>query len=294
MELEIQHVKKTFQNKCAVRDVNIILHSGVIGLLGANGSGKTTLLRMLVGNIKPDEGHILFDEIDITKNYEAYVSNLGYMPQHLGFYPEFTVMEFLQYMAMLKGLKKTYARTRILELLEQLSLIDYERKKIKTLSGGMLRRVGIAQSLLNKPKLLILDEPTAGLDPKERIVLRNLIAHQANDSLVILSTHIVSDIESIADEIVVMKEGEILIHEAASQILQRVEGKVFEVCVSKEESNTLEQQYTIVNYHQEGNGMRLRLLANTCPHSCAVPVTPTLDDLYLYYFDQREGDIHAL
>lgn len=290
MELKIENVKKSFQKKCAVNGVNITLQSGVIGLLGANGSGKTTLLRMLVGNIKPDEGHIYYDGVDIRKNYEAYVANLGYMPQHLGFYPEFTVMEFLDYMGMLKGLKKEYAKQRIHELLEALSLVDKQRKKIKTLSGGMLRRVGIAQSLLNNPKILILDEPTAGLDPKERIVLRNLIAHQSKDSLVILSTHIVSDVESIADEIVVMKEGSILLQESPAQILERVEGKVFEVCVSKEESGQLEQQYTIVNYHQVQEGMYLRLLAETLPHPNATVVPPTLDDLYLYYFDENEQE----
>lgn len=290
MELKIEHVKKSFQKHCAVNDVNLTLHSGVIGLLGANGSGKTTLLRMLVGNIKPQEGHILFDGVDISKNYEAYVANVGYMPQHLGFYPEFTVMEFLQYMAMLKGLKKTYAKERIMELLECLSLVDKQRKKIKTLSGGMLRRVGIAQSLLNTPKILILDEPTAGLDPKERIVLRNLIAHQPKDTLVILSTHIVSDIESIADEIIIMKEGSILMHETPDEILKRVEGNVFEVRVAKEESRTLEEKYTIVNYHQIGEQMCLRLLAQTSPHPDAHLVTPTLDDVYLYYFDQEERE----
>lgn len=290
MELKIENVKKNFQKKCAVNGVNITLQSGVIGLLGANGSGKTTLLRMLVGNIKPDEGHIYYDGVDIRKNYEAYVANLGYMPQHLGFYPEFTVMEFLEYMGMLKGLKKEYAKQRIHELLEALSLVDKQRKKIKTLSGGMLRRVGIAQSLLNNPKILILDEPTAGLDPKERIVLRNLIAHQSKDSLVILSTHIVSDVESIADEIVVMKEGNILLQESPAQILERVEGKVFEVCVTKEESRQLEEQYTIVNYHQVQEGMYLRLLAETLPHPNATVVPPTLDDLYLYYFDENEQE----
>lgn len=290
MELKIENVKKSFQKKCAVNGVSITLQSGVIGLLGANGSGKTTLLRMLVGNIKPDEGHILFDGVDITENYEAYVEHLGYMPQHLGFYPEFTVKEFLEYMAMLKGLKKEYAKQRINELLESLSLVDKQRKKIKTLSGGMLRRVGIAQSLLNNPKILILDEPTAGLDPKERIVLRNLIAHQSKDSLVLLSTHIVSDVESIADEIVVMKEGEILLHEAPAKILERVEGKVFEVCVTKEESRQLERQYTIVNYHQVQEGMYLRVLAETLPHPNATAVPPTLDDLYLYYFNENEQE----
>lgn len=290
MELKIENVKKSFQKKCAVNGVTITLQSGVIGLLGANGSGKTTLLRMLVGNIKPDEGHIYYDGVDIRKNYEAYVANLGYMPQHLGFYPDFTVMEFLDYMGMLKGLKKEYAKQRIHDLLEALSLVDKQRKKIKTLSGGMLRRVGIAQSLLNNPRILILDEPTAGLDPKERIVLRNLIAHQSKDSLVILSTHIVSDVESIADEIVVMKEGSILLQESPAQILERVEGKVFEVCVSKEESRHLEQQYTIVNYHQVQEGMYLRLLAETLPHPNATVVSPTLDDLYLYYFDENEQE----
>lgn len=288
MELSLQHISKSFQKKRAVNDVTITFHEGVVGLLGANGSGKTTLMRMLVGNIKADEGHILYEGQDIHTIYENYVANLGYMPQHLGFYPNFTVIEFLEYMALLKGLKKSYATARIIELLEQLSLVDKQRKKIKTLSGGMLRRVGIAQSLLNKPKILILDEPTAGLDPKERIVLRNLISHQAKDTLVILSTHIVSDIESIADEIVMMKDGEILLQESPQVILQHVQGKVFEVVVSDEESIALEKAYTIVNYHQKEHGQLLRIVADVLPHPQAIQVEPNLDDLYLYYFGGEE------
>ena len=208
MELVIDRLTKQFQNKIAVDRVSLHLHNGVFGLLGTNGAGKTTLMRMLCGILQPTSGTITFDGIDVSE--EGYRAILGYLPQDFGYYPEFTAMDFLIYMAALKGLPKKSAKRRANELLELVGLEDMGRKKIKTFSGGMKQRLGIAQALLNDPKLLILDEPTAGLDPKERVRFRNLIQQLGKDSIVLLSTHIVSDIEHIADEVLMMKDGTLI------------------------------------------------------------------------------------
>ena len=208
MELVIDRLTKQFQNKIAVDRVSLRLNNGVYGLLGTNGAGKTTLMRMLCGILQPTSGTIAFDGMDVSE--EGYRAILGYLPQDFGYYPEFTAMGFLLYMAALKGLPKHSAKRRANELLELVGLQDMGRKKIKTFSGGMKQRLGIAQALLNNPKLLILDEPTAGLDPKERVRFRNLIQQLGEDSIVLLSTHIVSDIEHIADEVLMMKDGTLI------------------------------------------------------------------------------------
>ena len=212
MELVIDRLTKQFQNKIAVDRVSLRLHSGVFGLLGTNGAGKTTLMRMLCGILQPTGGTIAFDGMDVRE--EGYRAILGYLPQDFGYYPEFCAMDFLLYMAALKGLPKQSAKRRANELLELVGLEDMGRKKIKTFSGGMKQRLGIAQALLNNPKLLILDEPTAGLDPKERVRFRNLIGQLGKDSIVLLSTHIVSDLEHIADEVLMMKDGNLIYHGA--------------------------------------------------------------------------------
>ena len=208
MELKFDRLTKQFGNKIAVDRMDVILQPGVYGLLGANGAGKTTLMRMVCGILKPTSGTITFDGIDVSE--ERYRSMLGYLPQDFGYYPEFTGEDFLLYMAALKGMRKPQARRKTVELLKLVSLHDVAKKKIKTYSGGMKQRLGIAQTLLNQPKILVLDEPTAGLDPKERVRFRDLIKDLGKDSIVLLSTHIVSDIEHIADDILMMKSGQLI------------------------------------------------------------------------------------
>ncbi len=208
MELVIDRVSKQYKNKIAVDRISLKLEKGIYGLLGANGAGKTTLMRMLCGILTPTSGTIVYDGIDVSA--EEYRAVLGYLPQDFGYYPEFTGRDFLLYMAALKGIGKSVAQKRVEELLELVSLSDVAKKKIKTYSGGMKQRLGIAQALLNTPQILILDEPTAGLDPKERVRFRNLIADLGKDNIVILSTHIVSDIDRIADRILMMNGGRLV------------------------------------------------------------------------------------
>lgn len=208
MELIIDRVSKVYKNKIAVDNISIKIEQGVYGLLGANGAGKTTLMRIVCGILKPTNGKVSFDGIDVSE--ELYRSELGYLPQDFGYYPEFTGKDFLLYMATLKGLGKSQAIYKANELLEYVSLDEVGKNKIKTYSGGMKQRLGIAQALLNNPKILILDEPTAGLDPKERVRFRDLISELGKNSIVILSTHIVSDVEKIADEILMMKDGKLI------------------------------------------------------------------------------------
>lgn len=222
MELNIDRVTKQYGPKIAVDRISLTLTPGVTGLLGANGAGKTTLMRMLCGILRPTSGSISLDGLDVST--EGYRAVLGYLPQDFGYYPSFTALDFLLYLGALKGMERKQAKERSLELLEVVGLSEVARKKIRTYSGGMKQRLGIAQALLNRPKLLILDEPTAGLDPKERVRFRTLIEEQGKEGIVLLSTHIVSDVEHIAGRILMVKDGQLIYDGSAADTPQDLEG----------------------------------------------------------------------
>lgn len=293
MEIILEHVTKHFKDKSnknnpikkAVEDVSLHLTPGVWGLLGANGSGKTTLMRMVCGIMKPTAGRICYDGIDIAHLDDAYRDIIGYLPQEFGFYPEFTVQQYLEYISALKGMPDRLARERIDELLVKVSLEEVRRKKITKLSGGMKRRVGIAQALLNNPEFLVLDEPTSGLDPAERVRFRNLLSEFAKDRIVLISTHIVSDVEYIAMQNAIMKNGEILHTGTTQELVSRIHGKVFQATIPQQELSMWESDSNIqiVNLRNEEDGrLCFRYLGKQTDIPDAVPQTPTLEDLYLY------------
>lgn len=287
MKLQLEHLSKNYGDKCAVDDVSATLTSGVYGLLGANGAGKTTLMKMICGVLKPTSGKILLDGKSIDELGEQYYTHLGYMPQNFGFYPDFTAREFMLYMASVKGLSKKEAITKTEELLRMVNLNDVADKKIKSYSGGMKQRLGIAQAELNNPSILILDEPTAGLDPKERVRFRNLISDFAKEKIVILSTHIVSDVSYIADEILMMKQGNILLQKPMSTVTDEIDGKVWELLIDEREIGKYSKQFSIANLHHEGEKVKLRIVNDKKPDDNAVEVKPNLEDLFLYHFGEN-------
>ena len=258
-------------------------------LIGANGAGKTTLMRMICDIQNPTSGQIKYNGTDIKELGEDYRQVLGYLPQDFGYYPDFTAYDFLMYIAALKGLSKEKAEMRVNELLQIVNLENEKKQKVKTFSGGMKQRLGIAQAMLNNPKILILDEPTAGLDPKERVKFRNLISSFSQDKIVILSTHIVSDIEFIADEIIVMKAGKKILTGTPEELLQDLRGSVWKcVAYDKKEVEMLNHKYCIINIHQENNTTELRIVSRQKPTVNAVNIEPNLEDLYLAYFQDNE------
>lgn len=290
MELLIDRLTKHYGSKIAVDCVSAELKPGVYGLLGANGAGKTTLMRMLCAILESTSGEVRFNGKEIAAMGADYRNILGYLPQSFGYYPNYTAAEFLRYVAALKGIPGNIAGKRIKELLDIVDLSHVASKKVKTFSGGMKQRVGIAQALLNNPKVLILDEPTAGLDPKERVRLRNLLADYAGDKIVILSTLIVSDIEAIANEVLLMKDGKIILQGIVPQLIQKAEGKVWELTVPKEEARKWEAKTTVANFRHEGDQVVLRIISDTKPADQAVMCEAALEDLYLYYFGAEEGE----
>lgn len=289
MELSLDHLSKQYGSKIAVDSISATLTPGVYGLLGANGAGKTTLMRMLCGILEPTSGEVLFNDHEITAMGATYRNMLGYLPQDFGYYPNYTAMEFMLYMAALKGIPRNIAVKRIKKLLTTVDLNHVASKRIRTFSGGMKQRVGIAQALLNNPKVLILDEPTAGLDPKERVRFRNLLSEHAGDKIVILSTHIVSDIEAIADEVLLMKKGRIVQRGTVPELVQKAQGRVWELAVSPREAQMWQAQATVANLRHEGNHVVLRIVSDKMPSQSAVPCSASLEDLYLYYFPTDEG-----
>lgn len=291
MELTIDHVSKQFKDLTAVNEVSLTLTPGVWGLLGANGAGKTTLMRMIAGIMTPTAGQIRYDGVPIRELKERYRDIFGYLPQEFGFYPEFTVKDYLEYVSVLKGLTETDGRQKIDELLEHLTLSQVKNKKIAKLSGGMKRRVGIAQALLNDPEVLILDEPTSGLDPGERVRFRNLLSEFAHDRIVLISTHIVSDVEYIATQNAVMKNGRLIEKGTTEELVKLVEGKVWTARIPLDRLAELERQLSIVNFRNEEDGQgSIRYLAEKAMVPDSRAVTPHLEDLYLYLFPQETAN----
>lgn len=289
MDLSLNRLSKQFGPKIAVDGITASLSPGIYGLLGANGAGKTTLMRMLCGILEPSSGEVLFNGQRIMDMGPRYRNVIGYLPQDFGYYPDYTAHEFLIYIAALKGIPRIAAGKRAKVLLNMVDLSGVAKKKVKTFSGGMRQRLGIAQALLNNPKVLVLDEPTAGLDPKERVRFRNLIADFASDKIVLLSTHIVSDIEAIADKVFLMKKGNFLLQGTIPELVQEAEGKVWELTVSAQEAREWEDTVTVANLRHSNEQVILRIISEKQPSPYATSCAATLEDLYLYYFPTEEG-----
>ena len=288
MKLEIKNISKTYKKGTvkALDDFSVTLTPGVYGLLGPNGAGKSTLMNIITDNLNADSGEVLYDGENINKLGKDYRSVLGYMPQQQGLYDDFTLNRFLWYMAALKGLKKKEAKEKIISLLETVNLTESAYKKLGGFSGGMKQRALIAQALLNNPKILILDEPTAGLDPKERIRIRNFISEIAEDKIVLISTHVVSDIEFIAKEIILLKEGKLISHNTCNNLTKEINNKVFEVETEKENLKYFQENYRVSNLFHSGDKITVRIVTDNVPKNYAPkPVPPILEDLYLYVFE---------
>lgn len=288
MEIQFDNVAKSYKGKYALKDFSATLGEGVFGLLGENGAGKTTLISILVGILRADGGTVRADGRDVGAQGRAFLADLGYMPQYPVFYRDFTVGDFLLYMGALKSLSPALARSRAAELLDTVNLSDARDKKIGALSGGMRQRLGIAQAMLSDPKVLVLDEPTAGLDPGERIRFRNLISRFAPGRTILLATHIVPDVECIATEILLLRRGKLLMQGAPSALEQSIAGKVWEVTADLEQSRRLAERCCIGNMKQDGALFSLRIVSDECPCAGARPARPNLEDVFLYFC--QDGD----
>ncbi len=289
MELKISLLTKDFQDTKAVNRVSCTMGNGVYGLLGINGAGKTTLMRMLCTLVRPSSGTITWDGKDIFEMGGEYRKLLGYLPQDFGYYPDFTVYDYLLYIASIKGIRPAAAKKRAETLLKQVGLSGVKNKKMKKLSGGMKRRAGIVQAMLNDPKILILDEPTAGLDPNERIRFRNLISELSQDRLVLLSTHIVSDVEYIANEILLMKEGSITLADTPENIISSMPERAWSLLVPRAEMGHYLKNYKVSNVKTVPQGVRMRILSEKRPNADAILEEAALEDVFLYYFGEKEG-----
>lgn len=288
-KLEITNISKTYKKGAvkALDDFSVTLTPGVYGLLGPNGAGKSTLMNIITDNLNSDSGKVLYNDEDIKKLGKNYRTVLGYMPQQQGLYDDFNLNRFLWYMSALKGLKKKEAKDKITSLLDTVNLTDSAHKKLGGFSGGMKQGALIAQALLNDQKILILDEPTAGLDPKERIRIRNFVSEIAEDKIVLISTHVVSDIEFIAKEIILLKQGKLVSHDTCPNLVSEIENKVVEVEIDREELKYYQDNYRVSNLYHNGEKIVVRLVTDNPPENhYSKIVKPTLEDLYLYVFEQ--------
>ena len=285
MELSFDNIVKSYDTVQALKGVSFTLGQGVNAILGPNGSGKSTMMNILSGNLAQTSGCITYNGRDIREMGKDFRKVLGYMPQQQALYPSFTAVQFLGYMAALRGMEQTEAKEAVSRVLAQVALEDVSSRKIKTFSGGMKQRLLIAQAILADPDVLVLDEPTAGLDPKQRIEIRNLIASLAKKKIVIVSTHVVSDIAGIAKEILLLQQGELISQLPPRELIRQIDGTVWEVIVNKEELSHWQSQYRISNIAYEENGFCLRLLSNA-EISGGYRVKPNLEDVYLSYFEE--------
>lgn len=290
MKLSISDVGKRWSpDVWGLRDVSVDLGPGVVGLLGPNGAGKSTLMQMITTVTGPTEGEIRWNGTDVTESPNAVRSVLGYLPQDFGVYPDLTAAEFLEYVAALKGLPSAVADDRIDDLLAVTNLQDVRDRKLQTYSGGMRQRVGIAQALLNDPDLLVVDEPTVGLDPEERVRFRNVIADLSEERIVLLSTHIVSDVEATATDLVVLNGGRLLTHTTPEALVERVDGDVWKWTVPRDRLDAVKSEYPVTKTTRSSDGIVVRAVAPTPPSADATSVAPSLEDAYLSVLGGRGG-----
>ncbi|MEN2257073.1 ABC transporter ATP-binding protein [Paraclostridium benzoelyticum] len=290
MELILKNINKSFKDKIAVSDFNVTLNNGIYGLLGPNGAGKTSLMRIIADVSNATSGEVYLNGKSKSELGADYRSLLGYLPQDVGFYKTFTAQKFLEYVSTLKGLEKEYSKVKIDELLKFVNLEKDRNRKIGKFSGGMKQRLGIAQALLNDPKVLILDEPTAGLYPNERIRFKNLISEISKDKIVILSTHIVSDVEFISNEIIIMKDGKLVEKDTPNELLKRIRGKVYSLRIKEDMLHKVQNEFKVSNIVREKEHILARVVGHENIHIKDVDVideNPSLEDLFLYYFDEK-------
>lgn len=281
--LQISQIDKWYGNQRALQDITLQINQGVLGLLGPNGAGKSTLMRIVATISQPSSGQVLWDGHELTSEPDRLRNVLGYLPQHFGIYPKLTAREFLRYLAAAKGLK---ARERIEQLLVLVNLQDAADRRLESYSGGMKQRVGIAQALLNDPELLIVDEPTVGLDPEERARFRNLLSELAGDRIVILSTHIVSDVEATADRIAILKGGRLLTDTRPEEMLEPVAGHVWNLTIDSSQLPDYRNRYTVTSAAHRTGGTKIRLISDSAPSPGAEPADPSLEDAYLWLMRQ--------
>jgi len=291
LQLIVENLSKNYRGDVhALRAVQLSLKPGVLGLLGPNGAGKSTLMRILATITRASSGRVLWNDADIARNPDALRGVLGYLPQDFGVYPNLSAIEFLDYLAAVKGIPAAVAKRRISELLALVNLADAAKRPLGGYSGGMRQRVGIAQALLNDPQLLIVDEPTAGLDPEERVRFRNLLSELSGERIVILSTHIVSDIEAVATGIAILAHGQLLAHGAPEALLAQVTGKIWEVVVPSPDLNSLRQKYLVSSTAHRADGVHARVVSDAAPSPGARQLEPSLEDAYLAVLATQRND----